>query len=327
MSKIILQPCSDNLAFQHFQETVKLGVDLSVIKPFLPLDFFAELEQVYSSGKCYVWGVEPKDGLNAKKWQRIERGDIALFGKNKRVFAFGTVTAKTENIPLALNLWGDNGQGGTWEHIYFLDEIIFREIPNIELNKLLGYQLNSNIQGFNVLSKEKSQKAMNFLELGSDIYLEEVSEEEYNKAVDKLTKLEKTDKKYQAIRRLEQDHLKQSLFGKNTTGRCGICNRLYPISILVVAHIKKRSRCSEEERKNINVVMPLCKMGCDELFERGYIAVENGIITDMNKKPISETMIYYISGINGNTCSYYKYSKAFFEWHYEYHLEKEFKSV
>ena len=44
------------------------------------------------------------------------------------------------------------------------------------------------------------------------------------------------------------------------------------------SHIKKRRHCTNEEQVNRNVVMPMCKFGCDELFERGYIYVEEGEI-------------------------------------------------
>ena len=35
--------------------------------------------------------------------------------------------------------------------------------------------------------------------------------------------------------------------------------------------IKKRALCSLEERKDPNIVMPMCIYGCDALFEQGYI--------------------------------------------------------
>ncbi len=40
------------------------------------------------------------------------------------------------------------------------------------------------------------------------------------------------------------------------------------------AHIKKRSKCTEDERHDFdNVGMLACGLGCDQLFEAGLIAV------------------------------------------------------
>ena len=48
---------------------------------------------------------------------------------------------------------------------------------------------------------------------------------------------------------------------------------------MVTAHIKPRSKCSPSERKDPNVVMPVCKIGCDDFYEKGYLLVEaNGQI-------------------------------------------------
>jgi hypothetical protein len=46
---------------------------------------------------------------------------------------------------------------------------------------------------------------------------------------------------------------------------------VFPVDLLVAAHIKRRSLCSETERRDLhNVAMLACKFGCDALFEEGY---------------------------------------------------------
>ena len=52
---------------------------------------------------------------------------------------------------------------------------------------------------------------------------------------------------------------------------CAFAIETLPTNLLVAAHIKPRSKCSTSERKNPNVVMPLCKIGCDDFFEKGYL--------------------------------------------------------
>lgn len=58
---------------------------------------------------------------------------------------------------------------------------------------------------------------------------------------------------------------------------CGICNKEYPINLLITAHIKKQTHCTFEEKLDYkNIVMPMCKMGCDDLYEKGYIFIRDG---------------------------------------------------
>lgn len=55
---------------------------------------------------------------------------------------------------------------------------------------------------------------------------------------------------------------------------CGLCGRELPERLLIAAHVKPRSNCSEAERVDIpSVVMIACSLGCDALYEHGYISV------------------------------------------------------
>jgi hypothetical protein len=61
------------------------------------------------------------------------------------------------------------------------------------------------------------------------------------------------------------------------TAICGLCARTLPQSLLVAAHIKPRYLCSDEERVDMpHVGWALCALGCDALFERGYLVVGDG---------------------------------------------------
>ena len=89
--------------------------------------------------------------------------------------------------------------------------------------------------------------------------------------------------------------LRKQLFQYKTTSKCAICNQDFNIGFLVCAHIKKRSKCTEDEMRNINNVVRMCKFGCDELFERGYVAVVDGVVKVLkntnNTKVIDKTEI------------------------------------
>lgn len=58
---------------------------------------------------------------------------------------------------------------------------------------------------------------------------------------------------------------------------CGICGRPRPERLLVAAHIKRRSECTESERRDLgSIAMPACTLGCDALYENGYLSVASG---------------------------------------------------
>ena len=65
--------------------------------------------------------------------------------------------------------------------------------------------------------------------------------------------------------------------------------------------------------------MPMCSFGCDELYERGYIAVEDGKIIDIEAKPETPKIRNYFS-IKGNHCIYWNEKTApYFRWHFLQH--------
>jgi hypothetical protein len=81
------------------------------------------------------------------------------------------------------------------------------------------------------------------------------------------------DRVAKVVQRIEQSYLRRLLFPKGTA-TCDLCGRKFQIEFLVAAHIKRRSACSEAERRDVrHVVMAACRFGCDELFERGYVTI------------------------------------------------------
>ena len=157
------------------------------------------------------------------------------------------------------------------------------------------------------------------LTLQSDV-LSNITEDEYEDLLTKILNLKETEKLTLVNRRTEQEILKKHLFGKKTTTICACCNKEYPISYLVSAHIKRRSNCSQTEKRDLNIVFPMCKFGCDELFENGYIVVKDGQFQSMNKVPTTKDIDLYINQIEGKRCTYYNSdTEQYFKWHFEFH--------
>lgn len=104
-------------------------------------------------------------------------------------------------------------------------------------------------------------------------------------------------------RRVEQRFLRQSLFGRLDTGVCAICGRELPTDLLVAAHIKQRSLCTRSEKLDVNhIVMAACRLGCDELYERGYLAVnQNGVVIAASIS-LPDAVIEVLEGLEGRRC-------------------------
>ncbi|WP_198331642.1 hypothetical protein [Psychrobacter aquimaris] len=83
-----------------------------------------------------------------------------------------------------------------------------------------------------------------------------------------------TDETKEQIVRKEQRILQEWLFKDKTHENCAICGQQFSVKTLVTAHKKPRSDCNDAERLDPYIVMPLCLMGCDYLYENMYIYIE-----------------------------------------------------
>ncbi|MCP2036449.1 hypothetical protein L1279_003491 [Planomicrobium sp. HSC-17F08] len=324
MRNVILQP-SGGAGKENFKNTIQRPVPLEKVLPYLNENDCSLVKSYYLNGLVPVWGVTAgKSKGNQKKWDRIDTGDIALFTEKMQVFASGIVTHKFHSRELALELWGWKEDGVTWEYIYLLDELEERAIPVQKLNEAVGYQRDNVVRGFTVLDEQKSNNFILSFDLMSDVYSPNVSEEKYLELIRSIDTSNSLDAEVMAKRRTEQDYLRKHLFQNKKIASCGICSEEMPVQFLVAAHIKKRKFCSIEEKLDAqNIVMPMCKFGCDELFEKGYIAVVDGKVININNINLTSIVSSYIDKITGKQSAYWTKGTAdYFKWHFEYHFEE-----
>ncbi|MDO8269120.1 MAG: HNH endonuclease [Candidatus Levybacteria bacterium] len=322
MTQIILQPAGDGDAIKHFVETIQNPVSIDRIQSYLSSEVVLKLKNLFPSGKIPVWGVTPgKNDVNKHKWERVETGDIALFSRENEIFASATVAFTIHNKDLALNLWESNSEGDTWEYIYFLDEITYQQISYERFNRAVGYDDKNIIRGFNVLDEEKSVKAVNLLGLESEIYYPEISKEEFDRAVAEPSFDDPLEKESLVKARTEQGYLRSHLFHSKKVEKCGICEREFPVNFLVAAHIKKRSECTDDEKRDYkNIVIPMCKFGCDELYERGFFGINEGRVSINKNKFLTKSLEIFLNAINNRNCPYWSEgTRKYFEWHYNLH--------
>lgn len=318
MSRIILQPTSNSAALKHFKSTIKSPVDLNRIQTYIDPIVFAEIKKIYPTGKAYVWGVtNGTTGSNEKKVKNISKGDVTLFSRKGGIFASAVTTMTFKSEPLAKALWGVDPSGNTWENIYLVEEIQSIDIPYCRLNPILGYKDNYIIQGFNVLNEELSNKLFAAFDLSSATYCEEISTDEYDAAIGKLESEDNLNTSAFTNGRKEQSFLRNYLFKGSKTAKCGICGKEYPVDMLITSHIKKRSECTKEEKLDYkHIVMPMCKFGCDDMYEKGYIYIENEEVKINPKKVTTSDMNIELLKLKERKCTYYNpESEKYFEQH------------
>ncbi|MDF4259452.1 hypothetical protein P7M41_24090 [Vibrio parahaemolyticus] len=132
----------------------------------------------------------------------------------------------------------------------------------------------------------------------------------------KISTLPELDVEFTAKRRAEQTLLRAYLLEGNKLATCAICNSKLPENMLVAAHIKRRSKCSDDEKLDFGAVATLmCKLGCDDLYEKGYIYVDKGIVRSNPNAVTTEALDSKISSLVGNEVSNWEESRQYYEWH------------
>ena len=315
--RVHTQPCGDSDAQEHWVDTIENKVPISRIQTHLTqndLDTFPDTLQ----SEFAVWGVtNGKKDVSKNQWETMSPGDLILLYRKKRFFQAGKIIFKTHNENLAKELWGSRADGETWENIFLIDELNNIDIPIEVFNKILNYKPNYIVQRYQVYDEKKSENIVAELDLGE--WDSSTSYDRKKSISERMANLHKTDMSVQAKRRLEQGLLAEHLFGSDSEKKCSICLKIFPRNLLHTAHIKKRQNCTEQEQKDLNVVMPLCKLGCDDLFEKGYILVnEDGIVEANHNKKLTNVVNDYILGVEGNSCAHFnEITSVYFQHRYD----------
>src|SRR5699024_1594176 len=320
MPNIFLQPSNTNATLKNSDDPILKEISIDQYKDLMDRKDYETLKRIYPDGIAKLRGITPgKNDSNVSKWKSIEPGDVVLFYR-KGIYQISAVTTYTlRNQDLALEIWGIDNRQQTWEYMYFLAEVKNINLAKEELNRLVGYSENNFPQGFIRISRcteETRLKILDELDLLSNVYYPEVDAESLENLKVYLDNNEGLDKKILSKRRVEQGILRRVLFNQQPTLICCICQRTNLTSFIVAAHTKKRSECNREERHDINnIVVPMCKFGCDDLYEHGYISVDKGIVTIINDN-VTRPMLEHMKEIKGNVCSYWKSETAqYFQWH------------
>lgn len=116
--------------------------------------------------------------------------------------------------------------------------------------------------------------------------------------------------------RKEQVFLRAHISGGRAQAKCVLCENEYPLEFLVAAHIKKRSECSKSEKLDFdNIAALMCKAGCDDLFEKGYVFVSGGVVKKNKERSTTPALDILIRNIEGNVVANWSGSSAYYKHH------------
>ncbi|MGW2062570.1 hypothetical protein ACWCO9_18245 [Streptomyces sp. NPDC001937] len=121
----------------------------------------------------------------------------------------------------------------------------------------------------------------------------------------------------QVFARREQAKLRKNMLGGASEKACALCGRTLPARFIRAAHIKRRSAASREERLQMANIMPACLLGCDELFEHGYVYVTSGgTIRAIGRADSTADLAQAVKALDGLTVAdYTPQRESYFAWH------------
>lgn len=182
------------------------------------------------------------------------------------------------------------------------------ELMNINTsnNKLETFG-NFEINDFNNDIEEIINRYISNFETETNFKPEFQQEDIVNTSSDVI--LENYDDKATRKIRKEQNKLRAKYINKNDQNiDCAMCGESIFKKFVWMSHLKPRNDCAPHEMGDPNVVIPMCKFGCDDLYEHGYIYIDNGVIKQNLSKPknlYTKKMSDYILKLVGNKVKYW----------------------
>jgi hypothetical protein len=154
MRNYFLAPRSGEKSYKNFQSTIRHGIPLERIAPYLTPD---EVELLSREDVIYAWG--NRKGTK-RAWEAMQPGDLVFFyAKHKFVMA-GEVYFKKHDPDLALAMWPPDEHGNPWAYTFFLRNPKYISIPIRVFNDAVGYKTNNVIQRFTHLKPDKISRIL-----------------------------------------------------------------------------------------------------------------------------------------------------------------------
>ncbi|MFB8038683.1 hypothetical protein ACFC5Z_38420 [Streptomyces sp. NPDC056004] len=326
--RIVMQPASraKKVVNKHYLDTIANPVVIDTYAHLLDAQVADQLRTLFPDGSAPMWGVAPgKRDVNVSKIKKMRPGDWVFFTGESKVYFGGTIALTWRSQPMANELWAADGDGSTWEYMYALSGTQGFDIPIQEVRDLLDWNPKRNVMGISVLSEDESDSLQTLLTLDpASAKASPVDLQEEEAAIAGFDG--ELERKAQRAQRGEQAALKRRLLPGNA-GQCALCGRELPGAFLIGAHIKKRAFCNDGEKRDLaNIAMLACTLGCDALYEHGYVAVAPGGAIQVSPLAgtIPEVAVHIQAHLAGRTVTWWNPSR---EPYYHWHRKHTFKDV
>lgn len=299
-----------------------------------------------NQGATYAWESElnilwapltASNGRTQSHWERMDSlapGDIVFNYADSHIRALSEVLspARRASKPyknLASDAWGEAGREVSLRMHPLESPLNLQEIP-LELRKAWkqkGSPFNKH-GGINQaylleLPTDAGCWIMDHLGLASTTSDASIGSAPDNDSEenDELFIVVGPDGQVTAAHRPEHARLKKFLFGHSSVSCCALCGKELPTSLLVASHIKKRSHSDSHERGDLHIVMAACALGCDAVYERGYITVDtHGLVQQGPRIPETNHLQSYINDLlERQVTAHTPRTAKYFEWHRDWH--------
>jgi hypothetical protein len=152
-----------------------------------------------------------------------------------------------------------------------------------------------------VISDEEGRRLLDRLAIAVDVPGERPIE---RLSIEELWDLGETDAVTIGLRRREQARLRAYLLGRRAAAGCDICGRELPAALLVAAHIVPRAVSDNEHRKDFaSIAMLACSLGCDDLFERGYLFVDDAGVVRGGRAAETSSLASAVDQLTSSVCT------------------------
>ena len=194
-------------------------------------------------------------------------------------------------------------------HYLGLGPVFKGVFQGFELDNVIS-ELRRNNQDFGNISGylEWEEKNLDFKVCHNLVLIGNAREHNFSKKLKKCLESDESivELAHVDLFRKEQAALKLLLFGMSTEIQCAICLRRFPPDIVELTHIKPRSHCTELERLDLSIVMPVCKIGCDSFYKKNYVIVDDlGRVIMSEYKLLPDDLLSALKILEGNDCPYF----------------------
>ncbi|MFD7986779.1 hypothetical protein ACFV4M_25820 [Kitasatospora indigofera] len=209
-------------------------------------------------------------------------------------------------------VWPD----GTYPHRIPLDVLDIQEDvrgQDLGADAMEALRLSANKQGAPVL-----QQGLTAIDHFIDSCVPAGTTEDATESPDRYLDIDgDLDQRAGTLVRREQQRLRRRKFGTRERIDCALCGRSLPSRFVHTAHVKRRRDCDIFERRDLANSMGACVLGCDVLFEHGYLYVaDDGTVTATPAARTDPGLRDALAFAEGRLCAAFDTdSRPFFAWH------------